>query len=245
MRVAELHDEILFQQPESSHLGDCPICCLPHPIDRSKAVVMGCCSKMICRGCFHANLMREIAESLQQRCPFCRYPSPKTVEESDKLLMRRVEANDPLSLVEVGMDRYIGDDYASAFKYWTKAAESGYAEAHYHLSLFHHYGEAVEKDRKKELYHLEKASIAGHPIGRYNLGCAEFDDGNIERAVKHWIIAANLGHNCAIQKLKESFHWGDVSKEDFAAALRGHQTAVDASKSPQRREAAEANMYGT
>jgi len=24
-RAAELHDEILFQQPESSHLGDCPI----------------------------------------------------------------------------------------------------------------------------------------------------------------------------------------------------------------------------
>ena len=25
-RAAELHDEILFQQPASSHLGDCPIC---------------------------------------------------------------------------------------------------------------------------------------------------------------------------------------------------------------------------
>ena len=28
-RVAELHDEILFRQPESSHYGDCPICFLP------------------------------------------------------------------------------------------------------------------------------------------------------------------------------------------------------------------------
>jgi hypothetical protein len=27
---------------------------------------------------------------------------------------------------------------------------------------------------------------------------------------------------------------GFVSKEDFAAALRGHQAAVDATKSPQR-----------
>ena len=27
-RVAELRDEILFRQPESTHLGDCPICCL-------------------------------------------------------------------------------------------------------------------------------------------------------------------------------------------------------------------------
>eukprot|EP00984_Skeletonema_dohrnii_P008303 scaffold3042_cov127-Skeletonema_dohrnii-CCMP3373.AAC.6 len=222
-RAAELHDEILFQQPESSHLGDCPICCLPHLIYRSKANVWGCCGKMICRGCQCANTMREIEGSMDRRCPFCRHPLPATEEEALKLLMRRVEANDPLSLVEVGAKRYSEGDYASAFKYWTNAAESGDASAHYHLSLLHHDGEGVETDMKKAVYHSEKAAIAGHPIGRYHLGCAEFDD---------------------VQKLKESFQRGDVSKEDFAAALRGHHAAVEATKSPQRRKAAEATMYG-
>ena len=193
---------------------------------------------MICEGCDYANKKREIAESLQQRCPFCRHPAPKTVEEADKNSSRRVEANDPVSLNEAGVDRYAEGDYASAFKYWTKAAELGDAEAHYHLFILYYDGKAVEKDWKKELYHLEKAAIAGHPIGRYNLGCAEFDDGSIERAVKHFMIAANLGHNCAIQRLKEGFQSGEVSKEDFATALRGHQAAVDATKSPQRSEAA-------
>ena len=28
-RAAELQDELLFRQPESTHMGDCPICCLP------------------------------------------------------------------------------------------------------------------------------------------------------------------------------------------------------------------------
>ena len=28
-RAAVLRDELLFRQPESTHLGDCPICCLP------------------------------------------------------------------------------------------------------------------------------------------------------------------------------------------------------------------------
>ena len=32
-RAAELRDEILFRQPESTHVGDCPICCLPLPIE--------------------------------------------------------------------------------------------------------------------------------------------------------------------------------------------------------------------
>ena len=32
-RAAELRDELLFKQPESSYSGDCPICFLPHPLD--------------------------------------------------------------------------------------------------------------------------------------------------------------------------------------------------------------------
>jgi hypothetical protein len=32
-RMAELRDELLFKQPESISLGDCPICCLPLPLD--------------------------------------------------------------------------------------------------------------------------------------------------------------------------------------------------------------------
>jgi len=28
-RAAELRDELLFKQPASSHLGDCPICVIP------------------------------------------------------------------------------------------------------------------------------------------------------------------------------------------------------------------------
>jgi hypothetical protein len=58
--------------------------------------------------------------------------------------------------------------------------------------------------------------------------------------VKHFIIAANLGHDDSIQRLKDCFMGGAVSKEDFAAALRAHQAAVNATKSPQREAAAEA-----
>ena len=33
-RAAELRDELLFKQPESSHMGDCPICCLPLSLNK-------------------------------------------------------------------------------------------------------------------------------------------------------------------------------------------------------------------
>ena len=51
--------------------------------------------------------------------------------------------------------------------------------------------------------------------------------------MKHWIIANKLGHDGPMETVKESFQKGLVSKEDFAATLRGHQAAVDATKSPQ------------
>jgi hypothetical protein len=40
-----------------------------------------------------------------------------------------------------------------------------------------------------------------------------------------------------LEALKRGFAAGFVSKDDFEAALRGHQAAVDATKSEQRDEA--------
>ena len=57
--------------------------------------------------------------------------------------------------------------------------------------------------------------------------------------MKHWIIAAKLGDDDALDNVKLGFMDGYVSKEEFEAALRGHQAAVDATKSEQRDAAAE------
>ena len=91
-RAAELRDYTLFKQPESSHLGDCPICCLPLSLELKNSTIMWCCSKTLCNGC------RKEFESRELRCPFCRRAYPETYEESEVLLMKRVEANDPAAL---------------------------------------------------------------------------------------------------------------------------------------------------
>ena len=36
-RLAELRDRDLFEQPDESHLGECPICCLPLSLDTTKS----------------------------------------------------------------------------------------------------------------------------------------------------------------------------------------------------------------
>jgi tetratricopeptide (TPR) repeat protein len=240
-RAAELRDEILFKQPESSNWGDCPICLLPLPIENEKSTMMSCCCKVICIGCEFANDMREFEGRLDPKCPFCRHPTPKTQEEAGMTAKNRIEANDPVAMCQMGKLRYEEGNFKSAVEYFSKAAELGDTMAHYELSLLYREGKVVEKDKKKEMYHLEQAAIGGHPDARHNLGCEEWDNCRHERAVKHFVIAAKLGYNDSADALKEGFKRGYVSKEELAAALRGHQAAVDATKSPQR-EVAEAYL---
>ena len=244
-RAAELRDEILFKQPESNHFGDCPICCLPVPIDTQKSIFNSCCSKRICDGCNVANNRREIEARLQPKCVFCREPLPKTYDEADKRLIKRIEANDPDAIAHMGSIKYHEGDHKSAFECWTKAAALGDPFAHHELSILYREGQGVEKDEKRALYHAEQAAIGGHPIARHNVGWTEKERGRMDRAVKHYIIAAKLGNDKSLENLTNGYRAGHVSKEDFTAALRGYQAAIAATKSPQREEAAEYQEHAT
>ena len=158
-------------------------------------------------------------------------------EQCDK---ERAKANDPVALRQVAAKFYDAGDYKRAFELDKKAAALGHIEAHYMLSHMYGMGEGVEKDEKKEMYHLELAAIGGHPQARYDLGVCEKDGGRIDRAYKHWIIAAKLGDDGALKLVKLAYQSGQyryVNKEDFEAVLRGYQAAVDATKSEQREEA--------
>ncbi len=236
-RAAEVRDDHLFKQPDESYLGECPICCLPLPLDITKFMVNSCCCKRICKGCSHANKKREIEQGLEHKCPYCREPVPTTDEEGVQNEMKRAKANDPIAVCRMGNNCCSEGDFEGAFEYCTKAAKLGDMNAHYNLSVMYRNGEGAEKDEKKELHHLEEAAIGGHPDARYNLGNHEGKSGRYERAAKHFIIAANLGDDGALEQVKKDFVDGYASKEDYEAALRGHQAAVDAAKSEQREEA--------
>ena len=236
-RAAELRDELLFKQPESSYLGDCPICMIPLPLDTTKATMTVCCSKIICNGCAYACQKREEEMRVQITCPFCRESTHMTEEEADKLQMKRIEANDPFAICQKGAkERELGN-HGSAISYLTKAAELGDVWAHFQLSFIYSDDFGAEKDEGKYIHHTEEAAIGGHPTARHNLGSDEWGNGNHERAVKHWIISATQGCDESIKALMEAFKEGYVEKEVLEHALRAHKAAVDATKSPQRKVA--------
>ena len=196
-----------------------------------------CCCKLICIGCEYANYLRERREGLEHKCPFCREPMARSQEECTENEERRARSNDPAALYQVGSKCYDRREYDRALEYYTKAAELGNAESHFSLSHRYREGKGVEKDKKKEVYHLEEAAIGGHPYARHNLGIHEENNNRFDRAANHFIIAAKLGYDDALDAVKKYFAHGFVSKEDFEAALRGHQTAVDETKSAKREEA--------
>lgn len=158
-RAAEL-DEILFKQPESTHLGDCPICLIPIPLDYYEYSVTGCCLQYVRDGCTYANQMREIEAKLEIKCPFCREPTTSP-EENEILLMKRVKANDPVALKEAGTKCYVKGDYKRAFEYLTRAVELGNARAHYDLSIMYRKGRGVEKDEKRMFITWDRLPLAG------------------------------------------------------------------------------------
>ncbi len=236
-RADELHDKLLFTEPEGTYLGECPICFLPMSLDEGKSGLWRCCSTIICVGCIHTSQIKHGDNS----CPNCRFSADddeaNNMKEYDKRRRKRVEANDPIALLEMGTKSY-EEDPDAAIEYWTKAAELGDVTSHHQLGIIYWKGDVVEKDDEKAVYHFEKAAIAGHPGSRLKLWCIELENGNERRAMKHIIIAAKLGCDLAMKGLWTHYFEGIVTKEDLDATLRVHHAAIDATKSPQREAAA-------
>jgi len=72
-------------------------------------------------------------------------------------------------------------------------------------------------------HHSYKHQISGGP--RHNLGCIEKENGMMERAMKHFIIAAKLGHDMSVNALKEIIKGRLMSKEDLDGVLY-HKVAM-------------------
>ena len=199
----------------------------------SKSVFHSCCCETICRGFAYADDKTPGVN----RCPFCREPAIDGKEENMKRVMERVKANDPNALCYIAAERWQEGDYDGSIEYYTKAAELGDSKSHFHLGLMYEKGEVVKKNKEKEIYHYEIAAIAGHPGARYALANHEWENGSVERSVKHIIIAAKLGYESSMKMLWEHYAQGSITKTELEATLRAHKAAVDETKSSQREEA--------
>ena len=222
---------------ERAEEDDCPIFNLPLPLDDDQASSWACCMKKVCRGCILASRKRGMKD-----CPFCRAPIPKDDSHTRAMVQKRVDAGDPKAIYFLGNDYRFGEyglekDVTRAIELYERAAELGVKEAHHNLGYLYSKGKDVEKDTARAIRHYETAAMCGHVRARYNLGLVEGRAENHDVALQHFLIAAKMGHEKSLNRVKEMFMDGYATKADYAEALRGYQSAVEEMKSPDREEA--------
>ena len=242
-RVAELHDEKLFKKPPPKE-DDCPICFLRMPALGSGATYLNCCGKIVCNGCLHAIQSRAIdtGKDDDDVCPFCRTPSPREITQAIARIKKRAELNDPRAIHNLGSHYNDGDgglhqDRAKALKLWHRAAELGSTKSYYNIGRAYYNGLGVERDIKKAKYYNELAALGGDETARYKLGIIEGNAGNMDRALKHFTIAAADGCKDALKGVYKLHSIGAATKDDYAKALRSYQVYIDEIKTDQRDEA--------
>ena len=218
-RAAELHDEKLFKQPPPKE--DCPICFLSMPILGTGWRYQTCCGKVICSGCFYSRVYDDQGNEVDHdKCPFCRTLNPASNEEELlERMKKRVEAGDLIAIYDLGCNYRDGTDgypqnYTKALELHHRAAELGYARAYTNIGTAYYNGEGVEIDKEKAIHYFELAAMGGDVIARNNLGATNQNEGNMDRALKHWMIAVRSGHNNSVSRIKDLYSNGHAAKED-------------------------------
>ena len=243
--AAEKHDAELFKTPPSQ-FGDCPICFLRMPSLNTGFRYQTCCGKVICGGCFYApvydNQGNEVTEKV---CPFCRTPRPCVDAENVERTKKRVETEDPMAIYNLGCfyrDELYGypQNNTKALELCHRAGELGYAEAYCRIGYAYDHGKGVGVDKKKAYHYYELAAMRGSMNARNNLGAGEGETGNMERALKHYMIAVRGGSAGSLGVIKELYSIGHATKEDYTKALQSYQEYLAEIKSRQRDEAAAA-----
>jgi len=201
----------------------------------------------VCSGCVHAFRSR-VTKKEHDVCPFCRTPPPKSYEEIIKRFEKRLnmDLNDTDAIYNMGCYYARGQlglpqNQAKALELWHRAGELGHATAYYSIGGAYMNGRGVEIDKKKATHYYELAAMGGNPYARHNLGNNEWRLGNIDRALKHFMIAVKDGHSDSMKNIKHLYKHGFATKDEYAKALRAYQVYLDEVKSDQRDEAAAEN----
>ena len=240
-RAAEVKDERLYGRGLERHEKSfCPICTLAVPLPTDKhSVINQCCMKRVCNGC----LLAVHKSGNYDKCPFCRAPTINVdADEMLKSVQARAKKKDPEAIKHLGDEYSFGHlgsehDAARAVELWTEAADLGSVDACYQLGVAFITGKGVEKNVKRGVLFYEKAAMLGDVDARHNLGCYEFERGNYDRAVRHFLISAKMGHEDSLEMIKHLFKGGLATKLQYAEALKGYRDAMEEMKSPEREEA--------
>ena len=169
------------------------------------------------------------------------------MEEEKKLAKKLMDKGNAVAIFHYGLyysrgEHGLPQNWAKANELWLKAGECEHPKGYYNLGHSYRNGDGVEVDIKKAVYYCELAAIGGHIGARYILGAMEQEQGNIQRALMHWIIGARAGHEHCLDAVKQMFKFGGITKDGYANTLRAFHDRQKEMKSDMRDKAAALGM---
>jgi len=156
---------------------------------------------------------------------------------------RRVELNDPCAIYTLGRHYNLAglglsQDDTKAANLVNRAADLGLCDAHFRIARAYQsgegveFGDGVEQDLGKALYHFKHAALRGHELARHMLGI--YDIAIKRSSMKHFMIAARSGFEPSLKNVGEGYKAGHITKDEYASTLRAYQQSIDEMKSEQR-----------
>lgn len=200
MSAAAAKDESKAKEEEESDLDDrvCPLCFEDLPMltwrgtERTRVL---CCGKYVCAPCAammpttHVmNAKAEIdsktypvsvqhAEEIwrkKEECPFCRTKLARNDADRFRLVSANAKRGKPWALQKLGMYHKDGigtkKNMVEAIKYFRRAAEAGYREAHHELAECYRFGKGMKVDLDEAAKWYEKSAASGFALSQYQLG---------------------------------------------------------------------------
>ena len=154
-----------------------------------------------------------------------------------------MEVGDPIATYNLGVchrdgERGYPQNHTKALECWHRAAILGFFESFLNIGYAYDTGSGVEVDKKKAKHCYKLSAMGGNATARYNLGRDELQRGNLDRAVRHHMIAIRGGYHNSLEAIKQLYSNGHATKEDYTKALQAYQAYLSEIKSPQRDEAA-------
>ena len=123
-----------------------------------------------------------------------------------------------------GLEAYEQGDYASAMKWFLRAAEQGDTNAQYSLGYMNYRGEGTPQDYTEAAKWYRKAAEQGHADAQLNLGVMYYKGEDVPQdyaeAVKWYRKAAEQGDASAQFNLGLSYCKGEGAPQDYVEAYK-------------------------
>ena len=178
------------------------------------------------------------------RCPFCRTALEHDALKRKDMMENLAERGNQYAIEDLARQYQFGEagypkDIPKAIELFIQSGELGCASAYTRLGDIYFFGTGETINTELAIHYYELAAKMSDVTARYNLGCIEKNDGNEERAYKHFAMAAHAGHENALNYMKTGFKEGQVTNDEHGKALDEYQKSQDEMKSDIRAAALE------